>query len=211
MPLDQSLPPSRLSADPSAEETVRQFSSVLGVRVDLEGLNTLPAQERLSLAGARLPEPPEAVLLDRVLQLVPPVLLRPVERIVIVQSRGTARFGGSRGRIVRLSAQEARVGEADPRYGGGFSLFTTTVLHEVGHVVFEACLTAEQRDQLSDEYIEELDARPSIPPGAPTQLGLEHYFIRFFVAALPGRGESPLSGSAARRRLAELGVELRRQ
>lgn len=208
MPLDDTLPPSRLPANPTAAEIVRHFPSSFGVPVDVEGVGALPALERLSLAGARLPEPPEAVLLDRVLQLVPAELIRTVKRLVIVQSRGTARFGGSRSRIVRLSAQEARIGEGDYRYGDRFSLFSTTVLHEIGHVVFEACLSVEQHAQLSDEYLEELDARPRIPPGEPTQLGLEHYFIRFFVAALLGRGEPPLSGSAARRRLAELGMDL---
>lgn len=191
------------------DEMVRHFREAAGVPIDLDGLDALPARERLSLAGARLPEPPEAVLLDRVLQLVPPDLLKPVERVVIVPTRGIGREGGSRSRIVRVSAQEARAREGDFRYGSRFSLFTTTVLHEIGHVVFEACLTAEQQGDLLGEYMEELNARPRVPSGEPSQQGLEHHFIRFFMAALLGRGEPPMSGSAGRRRLAELGLELR--
>src|SRR5438067_2290547 len=116
MPLDDELPPSRLPLDVQADEIAQHFLAAFGVRVDVEGLDALPGWERLSLAGARLPEPPEAVLLDRVLQLVPRALLVAVERIVIVQSRGTARYGGSRSGIVRVSAQEAWVSEGDRRY-----------------------------------------------------------------------------------------------
>ena len=97
MPLDDELPPSRLPIDVQPE----QFRSAFGVPVDLNGLDALPAPERQSLRSAR---PPKAVLLDRVLQLLPEALLVPVERVVIMPTRGTARPGGSRNRIVRLSA-----------------------------------------------------------------------------------------------------------
>jgi len=206
MPIDDELPPSRLLLEAEADQFVWHFPTAFGVRVDLEGLDALPAVERLSLSGARLLEPPEAVLLDRVLQLVPVAMLAAVERIVIVQTRGTARYGASRNGIVRLSAQEARVREGDRRYGNRFSLFTTTLLHEIGHLVFEASLTPEQQGQVLRLYLEELDSSPYPPPDEPSQQGLEHYFIRFFVAALLGRGEPPLSGSAARRRLDEIGL-----
>jgi hypothetical protein len=206
---DSELPPSQLSVEVQEYQTVRHFAEAYGIRVDLDGLDALPALERLSLAGARLPEPPESVLLDRVLQLVPPALLEPVERLVIVASRGTGRQGSARRRIVRLSAQEARIREGDYRFGNRFSLFTTTVLHEIGHVVFEERLTQAQQEDLLTEYLRGLDAQSVISPGEPSQAGLEHHFIRLFIAALLGRGEPPVSASAARQRLAEIGLELR--
>src|SRR5258707_401752 len=152
MPLDDELPPSRLPSQVQAQQIARHFPEAFGVRVDLDDLDTLPALERQSLFGARLPEPPEAVLLDRVLQLIPKALLAPAERLVMLPSRGTARPGGSRSRIVRLSAQEARVREGDPRYGRAFSMFTTTLLHEIGHLVFAETLAETQREQVSADY-----------------------------------------------------------
>jgi hypothetical protein len=208
MPLDETLPPARLSSHPSAEQITRYFPETFNVRVDIEGLDALPDHERLSLAGARLPEPPEVVLLDRVLQLVPVALLRGVGRIVMLQDRGTARFGGYRSRIVRLSAPEARVRRGDAGYGGSFSLFTTTALHEIGHAVWETLLSDDQRTQLADEYVETLIEDEATRPGEPSEAGVQHYFIRFLMAALLGRGERGVSAGAARRRLAALGLDL---
>src|SRR5262245_60780651 len=149
MPFDDSLVPSRLPALPSAAQIVQHFPLAFGVRVDVEGLDTFPALERLRLKHARPPEPPEAVLLDRVLQLAPPALLVPIRRVLILGTRGTARMGGHRQGIVRVSAQEARTREGDARYGNRFSLFTTTVLHEIGHAVWDLCLTPAQRGTIS--------------------------------------------------------------
>ena len=44
--------------------------------------------------------------------------------------------------------------EGDPRYGRAFSLFTTTVLHEIGQVVFEASLSPIQQEQVSEMYLD---------------------------------------------------------
>ncbi|MBI3970823.1 MAG: hypothetical protein HY332_06000 [Chloroflexi bacterium] len=209
MPLDDDLPPSRLPSHVPARQVVEHFPGAFGIRVHVDDLNALPTLERQSLSGARLPEPPEAVLLDRVLQLVPLELLQAVERIVILQTRGTARQGGSRSRAIRLSAQEARVREGDPRYGRAFSLFTTTVLHEIGHVVFAEVLTETQREQVYADYMDDLERLPVLPASEPSQAGLEHYFIRYFIAALLGRGERPVRAGDARRRMAALGLDLR--
>lgn len=211
MPSDDDLPPSRLPERVEQEQIVRHFSEAFGIRVDVEGIEALPASERLSLAGARPPEPPEAVLLDRVLQLVPAALLTPVARIVMLPSRGTAREGGSRNRIIRLSAHEARMYEGDPRYGRAFSVFTTTVLHEIGHVVFEECLSDAQQRLLADEYLKALIAADEeVPPGEPSDVGVHHHFIRYFIAALLGQGEPGVGAGESRWRLADLGLDLHR-
>jgi hypothetical protein len=209
MPVDDDLPPSLLSPGVESGQIVRHFPERFGVRVDLDGLDVLPPLERLSLAGARLPEPPEAVLLDRVLQLVPVALLEALDRIVIVQTRGTARYGGSRGRLVRVSAQEARARERDRRFTGSVSQFTTTVLHEVGHVVYEAVLSEAQREQVERDYLDVLDGLGDVPPGEPSVAGVQHYFIGFFVAAVLGHAEPPVSAGDARRYLDQLSLDLR--
>src|SRR5947209_7757790 len=131
MLLDHELPPSRLPSSVQVPQIDRHFLEAFGIRVDLDGLDALPALERQRLASARPLEPPEAVLLDRVLQLVPRELLQSVERVCMLQTRGTARFGGSLQGIIGLSAEEARVRERDRRFTGSFSLFTTTLLHEL--------------------------------------------------------------------------------
>jgi hypothetical protein len=210
MPIDDDLPPTRLALDRSANQITEHFAEACGVRVDAVSLAALPAEERLRLAGARQPEPPEARLLDRVLQLVPPVLLGPIERVVILQSRGTARMGGHRNGIVRVSAQEARLREGDARYGDGFSLFTTTVLHEIGHAVWDLHLTAAQRTQLGDDYLDSLidEGEDEVAPDEPSESEAEHFFVDLFVAALLGHGPPGIGAGVARRRLAALGLEI---
>ncbi len=93
MPVDNTLPPSRLPAYPASEQIVRHFPATFGVQVDLSGLDALPVQERLTLLGARLPEPPEAVLLDRILELVPAGMLPAIGRIVMLDSLAVGRLG----------------------------------------------------------------------------------------------------------------------
>jgi hypothetical protein len=210
MPLDDHLPLPHLPARLESAEIARHFESAFQIMVDPAGINVLPAADRLSLAGARLPEPPEAVLLDRVLQLVPTNLLTPVKAVLILTSRGTGRQGGARGGVVRVSAHEARLREGDPRYDRAVSLFTTTTLHEIGHVVFEACLSDTQQEHATDTYLSYLASQPQVPGGEPTQVGLEHFFIDLFIAALVGRGEPPLTAGVARRTLSMLGVPWRR-
>ena len=100
--------------------------------------------------------------------------------------------------------------EVDPRYGRAFSLFTTPLLHEIGHVAFAEALTETQREQVFAWYVDNLDRLPVMPAGEPSQAGLEHFFIGLFIAALLGRGEPPIAAGVARRSLAALGLEWRR-
>src|SRR5207244_565864 len=79
----------RLPARTSADQMADHFAGTYGVRVDLGALDVLPAHVRLSLAGARPPEPAEAALLDRVLQVVPAPLLKAVDRLLIVDTGET--------------------------------------------------------------------------------------------------------------------------
>jgi hypothetical protein len=143
MPFDYTLPESRLPAFPGLDQILGHFPAAFGIRVDSDGLDRLPVLEHQRYAAARPPEPPEAVLLDRVLQVVPPSLLQGIERILVVPTRGTARPGGYLNGVASVSAAEADVRRPDPIYGGHFSVFTTTVLHEIGHAVFETVLTAD--------------------------------------------------------------------
>src|SRR5438094_107258 len=128
MAVDETLSPPRLRVRSAREQIVRHFPTAFGVRIDPGDLAALPDRERLSLAGARLPEPPEAVLLDRVLQLVPVRLLEPVDRILIVDRGSTGTYGGFRAGIIRIYTPALRLTLPDPDYGRRFSFFTTTVL-----------------------------------------------------------------------------------
>lgn len=209
MPLDEALPPSQLSAGMQRGDIAEHFKHSFGVVVDPSALPALPGIERLSLTGARLPEPSEALLLDRVLQVVPAALLAPVEAIVILADRGTGRQGGARDGIVRVSAQEARLREGDPAYGHAFSLFTTTMLHEIGHVVFERRLSGEQQERLSDMYLGHLASQTHLPVSESTLAGLEHFFISLFIPGVLGRGQPPITAGVARRTLSVLGIDWR--
>src|SRR6266540_2469927 len=137
MPVDDTLPPSRLPALPELDQILYHFPKAFGIRADAEGLDGLPPPERQRYAAARPPEPPEAVLLDRVLQLVPLRILRGIDRVVVLPTRGTARPGGYLNGIVSIGASEADVRRPDPDFSNRFSVFTTTVVHEIGHGVFQ--------------------------------------------------------------------------
>ena len=209
MPFDDTLPPSRLPAFPELDQILAHFPTAFGVRVDSGGLDRLSALARQRYAAARPPEPPEAVLLDRVLQLVPPRLLRGIERIFLVPTRGTARPGGYLNGIVCVSAAEADVRRPDGDYANRFSVFTTTVLHEIGHAVFETVLTADGQYEVlgSYAYSEErlLDRARS---EAELLEEVQHHFIRFFLPALLGYGRPPYSAAASRRSLAAFSLML---
>jgi hypothetical protein len=206
MPSDDTLPPSRLPAFPEIDEILAHFPAAFGIRVDTDGLDRLPAVERRRYAAARPPEPPEAVLLDRVLQLTPLRLLWGVERIVVLPTRGTARPGGYLNGIVSLSAAEADARRSDPEYENRFSVFTTTVAHEIGHAIFATMLSAEEQYRVVGDYVAE-----------PTRLAadelldndIQHHFIGIFIPALLGYGRAPRTAGASRRKLAEFGLELR--
>jgi hypothetical protein len=188
MAVDDTLPPSRLPADTGAADVARHFGAAHGVQVDLDGINQLPERVRLSLGGARLLEPPEAVLLDRVLQLVPPPLLRAVDRVLIVDTGETGRTGTYDGRIVRIRTPALRLREGDPLFGGRFSVFTTTVLHEVGHAVYEEWLTPRQRDVLLEDYIAFLSRSGASTEGEPKETGVQHHLVALLLTALLGYG-----------------------
>lgn len=181
----------------------------MGVRVDLHALDALPALERLSLAGARLPEPPEAVLLDRVLQLVPAPLLAAVDRVLIVDTGETARPGSYHGRMVRIRTPALDLRRGDPDYGNRFSVFTTTVLHEIGHAVYEELLTPRQRDLVLDDYIAFLDRSGASTEGEPTEAGVQHHLVAVTLTALLGYGRPFISVSQARAAWEKLGVPIR--
>ena len=171
-------------------------------------MESVIASERLGFAGARLPEPPEARLLDRVLQVVPRALLRPVQRIVIVDSGVIGRFGGYLGGIVRLYSPVLRLKVADPHFGGRFSYFTTTVLHEIGHAIYAEALGDEQRRRVADLYLEELIATTGEDEVEPSEADAEHYFVALLTSALLGVRGGRLRPMQARERLRALGLPL---
>ena len=207
MPPDDSLPPSRLPEQPTGEQIVAHFQVVCGVRVDLEGLDALSASERLALTGARLPEPPEAHLLDRVLQVVPQAMRSAIGRIVLLDSRAIGRYGTYRVEIVRVVASALHLHEGDPDYGGQYSFFVTTVLHEIGHAVYARWLTREQRAAVENAYLAQMvEEEESAGHVEPTERGVEHYFIDLLLPALLGHSAGRLRPRVARRRLAALGV-----
>ena len=65
-------------------------------------LESLLATVRSSIRGTRLPELPEAVLLDRVLQLVDRHVRAVVERVLLIAGGETVRMGGFAAGIGRL-------------------------------------------------------------------------------------------------------------
>ena len=206
MPLDRALPPSRLPAHSSAEQVARYFVQTSGVRVDLVGLDVLPAHVRLSLAGARLPEPPEAALLDRVLQLVPAPLRMAVDRVLIVNTGETGRPGSYDGRIIRIRTPALDLRRGDPEYGNQFSVFTTTVIHEVGHAAYEELLAMRQRETLLEDYILFLERSGAFAEGEPTETGTQHHLAALLLTALLGHSKPLMSVAYGRSVLAELGI-----
>jgi len=183
MPLDDALPPSRLPVRPTADQIASHFVEAYGIRVDVQGLETLPERARLGLAGARPPEPPDAMLIDRVLQVAPRAMLRGVKRIVVL-GRGTARYGGYLNGIVRLGASSADRRTRDADFGGRFSVFVTTVLHEIGHSVYLDLLAPEQHTALTDTYLDRFIRERPRGAQEPSEGGAEHFFVALLTAAL---------------------------
>jgi hypothetical protein len=88
------------------------------------------------------------------------------------------------------------------------------VLHEIGHAVWDLHLTAAQRTQFGDDYLDTLiedEAEGEIGPDQPSLSAAEHFFVDLFVTALLGHGQPGMGAGAARRRLAALGLELRQR
>jgi hypothetical protein len=204
MPVDRSLPPPRLSRRASVSEIVRHFREAFGVRVDLEGLELLAPLARLRLAGARLPEPPEAVLLDRILQVVPLIFLAAVDRVLIVDSGETGRLGSFDSGIVRVRTPALHLHQEDPDINGHFSLFTTTVLHEIGHAAYERILSKSQCDLVLTSYLAFLDRFPVTPAGEPSEAGVQHHFVAVLLTAILGQPTPFRSVAYARSVLADL-------
>lgn len=146
-------------------------------------------------------------MLDRVLQLVPSRLLRGVERIVVLPTRGTARPGGYLNGAISIGVRYADMRRPDAEYGNRFSVFTTTIAHEIGHAIFETVLSADEQYRAIGDYAAE-------PRGlVADQLldaDIQHYFIDFFIPALLGHGQPPRTAGMSRRKLAEFGLDLRR-
>ena len=203
---DHALPPSRLPAHPGARQIAQHFAETYGVRIDLGALDLLPAYVRLSLAHARPPESPEATLLDRVLQLVPAPLLEAVDRVLIVDTGETGRPGSYDYRIIRIRTPALDLRRGDPEYGNEFSVFTTTIVHELGHAVYEELLTLRQREILLDDYLLFLERSGAPPESEPTETGTQHHLATLLLTALLGHGKRLMSVVYARSVLAELGI-----
>ena len=178
MPLDETLPASSLSPNPTVQQIAGHFLKNYGVRVDGEGFNALSPAQRLSLSGARLPEPPEAHLLDRSFQVVPNGMLQTVRRIVLLETGFVGRYGSYQDGIVRIIDSPLLLREGDPDFGKNYSFFVTTVLHEIGHAVFERWLTSAQQGAVEESYLSQMvEAEELGSDVEATQRGVEHYFI----------------------------------
>jgi hypothetical protein len=208
MPLDETLPPSRLTPRTGSEEIVRHFVAAFGVRVDVDGLEHLPRPVRLRLTGVRLPEPPEAVLLDRVLQALPLVVLGTVERVLIVDNGTMGHLGVYSGGVIRIGTDALLLRQPDREFAGRLSVFAGTVLHEFGHAAYERVLTPAQRSASEDLYLASLEADDN-DAAAPTVDEAEHHFVALFVAAAAGLGYGPYRAVSVREALVGLGVSLR--
>jgi hypothetical protein len=209
MSLDRALPPSQLPTHPNAAQIARYFAERCGVRVDLAGLDMLPAYVRLSLQGARLPEPPEAAMLDRVLQLIPTPLLKAVDRVPVVDTGETGRPGSYDARIIRVRTPALKLRNGDPEYGKEFSIFTTTVIHELGHAVYEELLTDHQRDLVLASYVAFLDQLGTPPADEPTDAGVQNHFVALLLTVLLGRGTPFRIVAYAQSVLDEVGLSMR--
>ena len=206
MPRDDPLPPSRLPPRVSQDEIVDHFAAVCGVRTDLEDVDTLPPWLRLRLADARLPEPPEARLLDRALQVVPRAVLQLVSRIFIVDAGITAHLGAYGGGVIRLGSGALRLRLPDEQFPKHLSILTGTVLHEFGHAAYQDLLTPAQRSAADVLYLQYL-----LGPGHRVTADLtpgeaEHHFVALFVAATTRLGYGGFGPATVREQLRSLGV-----
>jgi len=85
-------------------------------------------------------------------------------------------------------------------------VFTTTVVHELGHAVYEELLTDGQRELLLGDYVAFLDKLPRPPANEPTTDGVQHHLIALLLAATLGYGTLFVSVARARSSLNALGV-----
>jgi hypothetical protein len=207
MPPDDVLPPPHLPPLAREEQIVRHFPAAFGVRIDVGDVDALPPHITASLTGVRLPEPPEAVLLDRVLQVVPAIPLRLIERILIADAGVTGLLGVYSDGVIRLGTDALQLRRPDRQFAGVLSVFTATVLHEIGHAVYRRLLTPAQRFAAEDLYLafveeEGEDAEPSAEEA-------EHHLLALFVAGVAGIGYGPFGLARVREMLKAVGVPLR--
>jgi hypothetical protein len=146
--------------------------------------------------------------MDRVLQLVPREMLRGVERIVMLPSRGTARYGSYLNGIIRLGVDAASRRLPDGEFGSRYSLVTTTLLHEIGHAIHQVWLTNEQRAKVVDAYLDRFIERRGEEDGEPTTRQAEHFFIDLVMGVLLRVDTASASLAEAGAVLGELGVPL---
>lgn len=206
MPLDDVLPPPRLPPLARKEQIEGHFPAAFGVRVDVGDLDALPPRIRASLTGLRLPEPPEAVLLDRVLQVVPTVPLRLIERILIVDAGITGLLGIYLHGLIRLGTDALQLRRPDRQFAGVLSVFTGTVLHEIGHAVYGRLLTPAQRFAAEDLYLAFVEEDEG---AAPSSEEAEHHLVALFVAGVAGIGYGPFGAARVRELLNAVGIPLR--
>ena len=118
MPADETLPPSRLPRLVGADQIASHFPEAFGIRVDTDDFDSLPPSLRLRLNRTRLPEPPEAMALDRVLQVVPPSALRLIERVLINDAGVTGHLGVYASGVICLGTDALRLRQPDRQFAG---------------------------------------------------------------------------------------------
>ncbi len=110
--------------------------------------------------------------------------------------------------MIRLGTDAASRRVRDTELGGNYSLFTTTLLHEIGHAIFTTWLSDRQRGVVVDAYLDRLAEGRSRWEEEPTTAAAEHFFVAL-VTGVFLRVESPSASLAeARALLRDLGVPL---
>jgi hypothetical protein len=206
MPLDDVLPPTQLPPTCGASEIVAHFASAFDVRVDVDDLDALPAHVRLRLTGVRLPEPPEAIVIDRALQVVPKAMLQLIDRILIVDSGVIGHLGIYFRGVIRLGTAALRPHQPNHQFGRRLSILSGSLLHEIGHAVYEQ-LTPAQRFDAESLYLDFAE-RPNELHARVTAEEAEHHFVALFVAATTGINYGPLGATTIKALVSNLGVTL---
>jgi hypothetical protein len=110
--------------------------------------------------------------------------------------------------IIRLGVGAASRRMPDGEYGGRYSVFTTTLLHEVSHAIYQGWLSDEQRAMVIDEYLNRLIRLGPRAGEEPTTVEAEHFFVDLVTGVLLRVDTRSASLSEARVLLRELGVPL---
>lgn len=178
--LDHSFPAARLPVNSTSDHIVQHFQKTFGVRVDV---SDLPPDVARASTGARIPDPAEAMLLDRILQIIPLSWIAWVDRIIIVDNGETARDGSYLSRTVFIRTPALNLRLRDPEFSGKYSRFTVTVLHKIGHAVYQS-LTRNQRQQVTEHYLDTLIGLHEERLAGLAETAAEHHFVNLCVAAL---------------------------